>query len=423
VKQSASVLVLLVFLSVILVSIPQIGVVKAENTIYIRADGNIEGTDKIHRDGNVYTFLGNITIEGSGIDGIIVEKDNIVIDGADYNLQITGSMESSIGIKLMERTNVTINNLRILNFNYGIQFRKSSYIKVCRNNIENCVSGIHLYINSNHISIIGNNITGNSYGIHLNEGGGNEIYGNNIENNGIGIFIVNSRLNNIYHNNFVNNTEQVRFHSFWMPPFAGPQDNLWNYNYPGGGNYWSDYKERYPNSTELDVLGIWNTTYIIAESNQDYYPLMAPITVFDAGVWEWTSYNVDVISNSTVSGFSFDPEEGSLIRFNVEGEEGTIGFCRVRIPKDLLHTEGNWNVLVDETPVTPSINEDKGNTYLYFTYQHNTKILEIIGTDAIPEFPSWTPLLVMLSVLAVALVVYKRRLKKSFSTVRGARFD
>jgi hypothetical protein len=81
-------LILLVILCFAGISISEISIVKAEGTIYIRADGSVEGTDKIQRNGNVYTFLGNISIDGSGVDGIIVERDNIVIDGADYALQL-----------------------------------------------------------------------------------------------------------------------------------------------------------------------------------------------------------------------------------------------------------------------------------------------------------------------------------------------
>lgn len=55
------------------------GIVKAEGTIYIRADGSVEGTDKIQKDGNIYTFAGEI------FNSIVVEKDDIVIDGASYS--------------------------------------------------------------------------------------------------------------------------------------------------------------------------------------------------------------------------------------------------------------------------------------------------------------------------------------------------
>ena len=56
-KKSVSLLVLLLLTSVVLVSFPQIMVAKAQDTIYIRADGSVEGTDKIQREGNIYTYL------------------------------------------------------------------------------------------------------------------------------------------------------------------------------------------------------------------------------------------------------------------------------------------------------------------------------------------------------------------------------
>jgi hypothetical protein len=140
--------------------------------------------------------------------------------------------------------------------------------------------------------------------------------------------------------------------------------------------------------------------------------LTAPITVFDAGTWEGEKYNVYVSSNSTVSEFSFNPE-GTRIRFNVKGETGTAGFCNVTIPKGLLYAEVGWAVLVDGISVTPTIGEDATDTYLCFTYNHSAKTVEIIGTEAIPEFPSWTPILAMLVVVIVVAVVYRRRLVKN----------
>ena len=59
--------------------------VSAGATVYIRADGSVEGTDKIYRVGNLYIFTGNIG------DSIVVEKSNIIIDGNGFTLQGTGS--------------------------------------------------------------------------------------------------------------------------------------------------------------------------------------------------------------------------------------------------------------------------------------------------------------------------------------------
>jgi len=147
---------------------------------------------------------------------------------------------------------------------------------------------------------------------------------------------------------------------------------------------------------------------VINEKNRDNYPLMSSVNIFDAGVWEWIPYSLFVLSNSTVSDFSFIPES-ALIQFDVEDENGTTGFCRVMVPKGLLSTEDNWAVLIDNNPVIPSVDEDEKSTYFYFTYNHSSKTVEIIGTDAIPEFSSWFVLPLAIAVLLVA-VVYRNRL-------------
>jgi len=95
----------------------------------------------------------------------------------------------------------------------------------------------------------------------------NTVSGNNIANNGYGIFLWSSN-HKIHHNNFIYNTNQAG--SF--------ESNTWDDGYPSGGNYWSDYEERYPNATEIDDSGIWDTPYVIDENNQDNYPLMNPWT-------------------------------------------------------------------------------------------------------------------------------------------------
>jgi hypothetical protein len=59
----------------------------------------------------------------------------------------------------------------------------------------------------------------------------------------------------------------------WVPP----QRNVWDDSKEG--NYWSDYVTRYPNATEIDGSGIWDTTYVISENNQDSYPLMSPVAI------------------------------------------------------------------------------------------------------------------------------------------------
>jgi len=54
------------------------------------------------------------------------------------------------------------------------------------------------------------------------------------------------------------------------------------------GNYWSDYLMKYPNATQVESSGVWNTPYVIDANNTDYYPLTVPIAI----VPEFPSYLV-----------------------------------------------------------------------------------------------------------------------------------
>ncbi|KPV64194.1 MAG: Periplasmic copper-binding protein (NosD) [Candidatus Bathyarchaeota archaeon BA2] len=203
---------------------------KASGAIYIRADGSIDPIDApISTVDNItYTFTDNIN------DSIVIERDNIILDGAGYTVQGTGA-HGSIGIYLPNRINVTVTNTKITTFWHGIALGYSS-----------------------------------NY---------NSISGNNIANNYWGIWLWGSSNNSIFHNNFINNTRQVYDYS-WDNPEVSPSINTWDDGYPSGGNYWSDYTgvDYYsgPNQDQPGSDGIGDTPYIIDEYNIDHYPLMKP---------------------------------------------------------------------------------------------------------------------------------------------------
>jgi parallel beta-helix repeat protein len=166
---------LLLILSFILVSIPQIEIVRAESTIYIRADGSVEGTAKIQRDGDIYTFTDDVFYS------IVVEKDDIMIDGVGYSLQGEGS---GCGIYISDRGNMIVKNMQIDNFLYGVYVDNSSNIIVTGNSITNNTYGIDLVSPSRNDSISRNYIANNEvFGLRLYGCPDNDILENNITNN------------------------------------------------------------------------------------------------------------------------------------------------------------------------------------------------------------------------------------------------
>ena len=280
-----------VFLLVaVLVFFSQIGVIKAEETIYIRADGSVEGTTTIQRDGNVYTVADNIYGE------IVVERDDLVIDGANYSLQGNGD---GVGIHVPRNGNLEIKNIKIQGFKFAIYF--DYYSK-----------------NSNIIS--GNTLTNNThYGIYIDNSNNNTIFGNYIEDSGTGIQLVESYNNTIFQNKIVGNAKGIGFGSgggysmvyqnliadndyaftFWASSHNTFYENTvsnntnqvhaWtasnNWDYASRGNYWSDY-----NGTDSDGDGLGDTPYIIETSPEDYgdadnYPLMEPVIIPEFPSW------------------------------------------------------------------------------------------------------------------------------------------
>ena len=252
---------------------------EASGTIYIRADGSIDPpTAPISTVDNVtYTFTGNIN------DSIVVERDNIVVDGAGCTVQGTGALDSK-GMDLSERTNVTVRNTQIKKFYDGIHLTSSSNNSMNGNSITNnsygivCIfmssnnnmggnsitandgCGILLYHSSNN-DISGNNITNNGGGIRLGYSSNNVISGNTITNNSYYCIELDASLNNtVCHNNFISNTFQVNNHT---PDYANSWDN------GREGNYWSDY-----DGTDANHDGIGDTPYIIDANNTDNCPLM-----------------------------------------------------------------------------------------------------------------------------------------------------
>jgi parallel beta-helix repeat protein len=289
VKRTASqAMIILLFLTILTCAFTAFSIclVKASGPIYIRADGSIDPpTAPIHQNGDSYTLTANI--DGS----IVIEKDNIIVDGAGHTLQGTGS---ETGIDLSLRTNVTIQNMEIRTFDYAVYLSSSQYISILRTNVAdssdgiwvsgsssnnicgnnittNVLEGIYI-LSSTDNSISGNNITTNTFdGIYLFSSSNNTISGNNIVNNGDGITSYYSSDNSIFHNNFISNFEQA---------YVESSANVWDDAYPSGGNYWSDYagvdKKCGPSQDHLGGDGIGDTSYTIDTENKDRYPLMNP---------------------------------------------------------------------------------------------------------------------------------------------------
>jgi hypothetical protein len=127
---------------------------------------------------------------------------------------------------------------------------------------------------------------------------------------------------------------------------------------------------------------------------------------------------VEVISNSSVADLDLyiwlsSPYNGlqpgqPFLQFSATGEDGSVGFCRMMIPKTVLNGS-TYVVLVDSNPINATLLPVSNSThaYLYFTYGHSTH--EVLVT--IPEFPSFLILPILMIATLLSVTVYRRRME------------
>jgi parallel beta-helix repeat protein len=451
--------------------------VEASGTIYIRADGSIEGTTFIQTADNItYIFVANIN------DSIVVERNNTVVDGNGYTLQGIGS---GTGIDLDGRTNVTVRNTQIKNFSYGIWLRYSNNNSISGNNIAaNERDGIYLYPSSNYNSVVGNNITeNNNDGINLWGSSGNNIVGNNITNNNYGISLSYSSGNIISGNNITNNN----YGGIWLYSSSGSiisGNNITANNQTGihldssldniisgnnitnnddGIDIWYSSNNSIAGNTVTANSGVGIS---LSESSNNNSISGNNLGNNYGGIWLYSSSNNTLtrnnITNNNHDGISLSYSSGNIISGNnitnndyndiyLSGgidlfySSGNI-ICGNNITNNkdygiqLLYSSNNNSIYhnnfinnleqVYSSKLTNTWDDGAGKGNYWSDYEERypnaTKIGGIWGTPyvidennqdnyplVVPEFPTWTSMLLILILLTVATAFYKRRLLKT----------
>ncbi len=141
----------------------------------------------------------------------------------------------------------------------------------------------------------------------------------------------------------------------------------------------------------------------------DRYPLTVPVNVYEVAVLNGTDYGVDVESNSSVSDFRFNGPSTSFCKLYCNWASWDDWLLQITIPKQVLWINGGqWIVLVNSTQVSCNITEDASYTYFCFYYSHSTEFVQIIGTSAVPEFPS-NMILAAIMILTLIVVACSRK--------------
>ena len=192
-------------------------------------------------------------------------EDNTFYDNEDWGVDIfLNSNNNTVSGNTFEHSPGTYHYI-------GISIGKSTGNNISENIVNNHDYGISL--SESDYNLVLNNIISSNYwtGIDISEGSNNTIIGNTIrftmQGEGILIVTVDSKDNIIYHNNLLYNYENA----------LDKGNNTWDDG--KYGNYWSDYRQKYPFARKLRKEGIWDTPYEVPSeptraNNYDTCPLI-----------------------------------------------------------------------------------------------------------------------------------------------------
>ena len=224
-----------------------------------------------------YVNISGFTITG-GEEGISISNYG---SSRIINNKILNNAQAGIYVSY---TNGNLFQKNIIRYSHaGILLKMSNNNRIINNTLSDTLTygAICLnHLNTNN-TIEDNEIFRNERGIwfvkdFLGHPRDNVLRNNSIRNNIYGLYFDDAVNTTVYLNNFINNACHVVgggniFNSSSKITYTYNGNRYTNYL----GNYWDDYKEKYPDAEEIDSTGIWDDAYSI-DSDKDNYPLTEP---------------------------------------------------------------------------------------------------------------------------------------------------
>ncbi|MHC4693158.1 MAG: right-handed parallel beta-helix repeat-containing protein, partial [Planctomycetota bacterium] len=270
------------------------------STKYIPGDTSIGTWDAANR---IYTLSTHV------YETIQIDEDNLILNGAGYTVTGDGS---GCGIYLSGRDGVTVRNLTVAGFSYGIQLYNSSGNVVEENNTSsNSRYGIFL-TNSNDNTVTSNTASDNHEGIFLHNSSGNIITANITSNNYSGIYLY----YNCNTNTLTDNTASKNSHGIYLYNSSGNTltDNTTNLN-----SYYGIYLyDKCSNNILTGNVTSWNKSHGIYLYNSSSNTLIGNIASRNyPGIYFYYNCNDNVLTHNTTS----DNYYGIYFNYNCNNNE------------------------------------------------------------------------------------------------------
>ena len=325
------------------------------------------------QDSSLSNFVHNVdttnTVNGKPIYYWINERDSTVPSDAGY-------------VVLVSCTNISVENLSLTD-GQSILLAWTTKSTITKNIITNG-QGIHLVHFSNSNTVSENTVTNSEYGIQIRRSFDNYLIGNNIKNNRFrGINLHECQSINIIGNTITNNN----VHGIGLIENANK-------------NTISE------NHIAHNTIGIF-----VEDSSEN---LIVGNMILENDDWGM-QLKEGQHSNSIYHNYFIDNrkwKEGLQVSIPGVDEFGVWTNGHTNDWDD--GERGNyWSDYLTRYPNATEIhNLGIGDTPFYIN-PNNIDNYPVMEVNVIPEFPSWTPVLLLLTVLAAAVAIYKRRLLKT----------
>lgn len=142
---------------------------------------------------------------------------------------------------------------------------------------------------------------------------------------------------------------------------------------------------------------------------------VVPPQVFKVKVENHGDFDIQVATNSTVQNVDFNVEQ-KKVSVTVEGESGTKGVSHISIPKAMV--SGDMTVMIDGK-VVPSdkvvvTSNTELETEVEVNYNHSVHTIDIVGTQAVPEFGAITMMILVVAIISIVAITAKTRIIPRF---------
>ncbi|MFH1713497.1 MAG: NosD domain-containing protein [Candidatus Jacksonbacteria bacterium] len=304
---------------------------------------------------------------------IQIDSNNITFDGNGHT--ITGS--TGKGVNLFGRTGVTIKNLNIKQFSYGIYLYSSSG-NTLTNNIANSNTsyGISLYYGSNNNTLTDNTTNSNGGGIYLSSSNSNTLANNTASlNTSYGIYFSSSSNNTLTDNTTNSNGGGINISSSNSNTLTSNTmlNNRNNFNLTGASD--SDFDNNIDTSNTVDGKPIYyvknavNQVYDSSTNAGTFYCIKCDNVIIKdltftknrVGIFLWKTTNSkieDIFALNNFYGIILSSSNGNTLTNNTADSNTFYG---------IILSSSNGNTLTNNTA-------DSNDIGIYLSYSSNNTV-------------------------------------------------